>query len=274
MDAVPECRRLDEEVVPVVVVYRSESPSVRGGITGRVGDCWSCTALGVMARGKFDPKTALLEARRRGLRVGGSRDEEVEKVVRSLRSRRRLWLSLRLPDALSRFASLRFEERRDEAKRGLIILLLARLRMKDCRFSARGLVSTLLLSLLLTRRMLRLLSAPVRETVGMERELRFSKCSGTGKSDVRNERGLVPRVFSDMLLLGLRLNDRPPLILLRRVGRRTTVPCISVLRPALWEDCQLRSILEPRLLGDSLVGADNRNAALWLCLRASSVAAE
>jgi len=94
------------------------------------------------------------ETKRRGFLAGGSRRDE--DVV----WRRMLGLPFMEPKLLYKPI---FEERREEAKRtGLIMPLLARLRMKDCRFSASGLRSTTL-SVWLTMRMLRRFCDSVRE---------------------------------------------------------------------------------------------------------------
>ncbi|KAG9533577.1 hypothetical protein KCU93_g507, partial [Aureobasidium melanogenum] len=128
-----ELSRESELLVSVVVQL---SVVFAGGSVGllllvpRTGD-------GVMARGRPGGKMCGPDTKRRGLRAGGSRsDEEVSSM---------------------------FEERRDDAKRtGLMTPLLARLRINDCRFSARGRRS-MTLSVWLTRRMLRRFSASVKE---------------------------------------------------------------------------------------------------------------
>jgi hypothetical protein len=99
-----------------------------------------------MARGRPGGKTCGPETKRRGFRAGGSSSDE--EVV----CRRTLGLPFMEPRLLYRPM---FEERREPANStGLVTPLLARLRMNDCRFSARGLRSTTL-SVWLTIRMLR-----------------------------------------------------------------------------------------------------------------------
>lgn len=112
--------------------------------------------LGIAEPGrlKLGVKLADVLARRLGLRWGGSRDEDAEKAVIWLRPLLRLPLPPR-PGAVS---SRRFELRREDAKSGDTMLLLARLRMKDWRLTARGL-SSAILSLRLTSRILSRLSA-------------------------------------------------------------------------------------------------------------------
>ena len=109
------------------------------------------------------------------------------------------------------------------------MLLLARLRMKDWRFSARGL-SSVMLSLRSTMRMLRRLSTSWIDSVGMRRDLRFARLGGSGKSEARVDSRLVPWVLKEPPLLW-RLSDRPLLIRDCLRDGRMMLPCKLVRKP-------------------------------------------
>jgi len=83
-------------------------------------------------------------------------------------------------------------------KSGLCKLVLARLRMNDCRFSASGL-SSFVESLRSTSRILLLLSASVMKRVGIDFDFAKVDCvGGRGKSDGLVESTLVPLVLNEI----------------------------------------------------------------------------
>lgn len=182
-------------------------------VGGRVGLFPSSPRSGdkLIALGKQGANVCEPEIRRRGFLAGGSSGIEELGLLRTLVLRPVMDpMLLVMPDV----------DRRDEAKRGLMVLLLARLRMNDCLFSANGRASETL-SVWLTMRMLRRFSASVKErrfsasvrrTDGISREFRFE----TG--DLR-ESILVPRVESDALLLLSCSIVNTLFILLFRFGR-------------------------------------------------------
>lgn len=184
--------------------------SLRAGLESR---------LGVPEAGcrKLGTKGEDMEARRLGFRAGISEgeDDEVMDLSWWLRPRRRLLLG-------ARGSSRRCEELREEKNKGEMMVLLARLRIKDWRFSARGL-SSVMLVLRLTRRMLRYLSMARSEGAGTE--WRWAILGGSGKSEARVERRLVPWVLKEPPLLR-RLSDSPLLILECLREGRMILPCM------------------------------------------------
>lgn len=197
-------------LVPVLDIAVSV---VQLSVGGRVGLLPSLPRSGdrLIALGKQGAKVWEPEIRRRGFLAGGSSGIEELDLLRMLVLRPVIDpMLLVMPEV----------DRRDEAKRGLMVLLLARLRMNDCLFSANGRASDTL-SVWLTMRMLRRFSASVKErrfsasvrkTEGMSCELRFD----TG--GLRESR-LVPRVERDPLLLLSCSMVNTLFILLFRFGR-------------------------------------------------------
>lgn len=150
-------------------------------------------------------------------------------------------------------------------QRGLLKVVLARLRMNDCRFSCilrsslalSSIVRSLLLALSLrgTRRTLfRLLSAPTRNVLDSTND---SCVGGRGKSEGRVLSILVPRVVTEPQLLLSIVASNPILLAFRRLSARWGLRLALLIlmpRPASSSDCGLprlaRSLRKAPLLGD------------------------
>lgn len=130
---------------------------------------------------------------------------------------------------------------------GLLSVVLARLRMNDCRFSCMlrsslvlsSIVRSLLLVLSLrgTRRTLfRLLSAPTRNDLDSTND---SCVGGRGKSEGRVLSMLVPRVVNEPQLLLSIVASNPILLAFRRLSARWGLrfaPLIPIPRPTSSSD--------------------------------------